>query len=32
MPGTKKAYQAVSINVYRIGKSAGRGFDPFRKK
>jgi hypothetical protein len=32
IPGTKKAGQAVSVNVYRIGKSAGRGFDLLTQK
>jgi hypothetical protein len=32
IPGTKKAGQAVSVNDYRFGKCAGRGFDLLRKK
>jgi hypothetical protein len=29
---SKKGYQAVSVNAYRFGKCAGRGFDLLRKK
>jgi hypothetical protein len=32
IPGTKKVGQAVSVNVYRIEKSAGSAFDLLRKK
>jgi hypothetical protein len=32
IPGTKKGYQAVSVNAYRINKCAGSAFALLRKK